>query len=260
MRGRNVASVATESVGVEMIMALVLFGEVVGAEADPVVGGNKRLDLDVTLVLLSVLLRRIVDSDGVKVAAMTSDVAPSSVELSNGVLVDRAPRLGVSAAEEGRPQSVWEKLTVPIVLVMVSVMITTDAPPVTLGPTVPELVKPKGGPAALSQAVLLAVVGRGVADNGTVLFPAFGTGVEPGANTWLLEETRVVEFAHAGDGLTSGSAEEVASWLLSETRVVEFNRAVGTLVGATVDRFPSVVGGRAVAAIGMEEDEMSVDV
>ena len=91
-----------ESAGLEMIVALVLFREVVGTEAVPEVGGNKRLDLDVTLVLLRVLLRRIVDS----VAAMTSDVTPSSVELSNGRLVDRSPRLEVSAAEEG--QIVWE--------------------------------------------------------------------------------------------------------------------------------------------------------
>ena len=139
-------------------------------------------------------------------------------------------------------------------------MTTTDAPPVTLGPTVPELVKPKGGPAALSQAVLLAMVGRGVADNGTVVFPTFGTGVEAGTNTSLLEETRVVEFTHTGDGLTSGSVEELASWLLGEAGVVEFNRAVGSLVGPAVDRFPSVVGGRAVAATGIEEDKLSVDV
>ncbi len=104
MRGKKVASAALESAGLETMVALVLFAEVVDAEAVPVVGGNKRLDLDVTLVI-DVLLRRMVGPDGVTVAAIISDVAPSSVELRTGLLVDRSLELEVSTVEEGQSVS-----------------------------------------------------------------------------------------------------------------------------------------------------------
>ena len=52
----------------------------------------------------------------------------------------------------------------------------------------------------------------------------------------------------------------VTCWLLGEAWVVEFGHGVGWFAGATVERFPSVVVGRGVAATGIGEKEMSVDV
>ncbi len=51
----------------------------------------------------------------------------------------------------------------------------------------------------------------------------------------------------------------VTCWL-GEAWVVEFSHGVGWFVGATVEIFPSVVGGRGVAATGVWEEEMSIDV
>ena len=51
----------------------------------------------------------------------------------------------------------------------------------------------------------------------------------------------------------------VTCWL-GEAWVVEFSHGVGWFAGATVVRFASVVSGRGVAATGIWEEEMSVDV
>ncbi len=186
---------------------MVLFGERVGntgAEVVLVRLGNKLVGPDVTLVLLT---KEESAEVGVELE-LRSDVSAGCVE-----------RPVASVVEEVESES--EKLTVPTVLVMVRVMITTDSLPVARGPDVLELETLE-----VLTAALLAVVGVGIglADEAAVVFPALAVDVRVNATVPLLamivlrlaDSARVV-FAEFGN-----DDEEWEAWVLDGMGRVEF--------------------------------------
>jgi hypothetical protein len=261
---------------------LVLFGNTVGTSGTELVlvgAGNKLVDVSVPLVLLTteespeaVLLRNV----------KALDVAASTVELRCDMVVECVRRLAL-VSKAGKFGRVSEKLSVPTVLVMVRVIITTVSLPVTRGPALePE-------PREVSTVALLAVavsmgVGLGVADNAIVVLPALGTDVEmeatvsllavmlsmlvgeevtdvmfpmlgidgEGEKAWVLEEIAAVEFTHTGDGLTGRGVKNVACWLVEGTWIVEFNHTVDWLTGTAVEGTTGVANGSGAVVSGIE--------